>query len=460
MLSPTTAQSDHSDQPEPAQTEPSSPVIHPLDQALRNYQTALATLQSETPLNSQTILTVLLARDRLQADLSESKDLSAQTALQIAKQDDQLKQYGTKIAENVELSAWHSLFNPPSHHWWWFFEPPAKKEAWDRLDWIFNLGSILSLTGFVSYMSQIIPIIFAGGVGLFESIGLMGPGGMLALTLSSLSGGEGRNKIQQALTAVGIPSRFQSEATFALALTLFLGSYAANTYLPAHYFQTNLKNGEIKYKEGYLREAKEAFETALEIPDQPVEEVAEIYTSLGLIEESVGNNGKAKELYLRALDSGSDSVLNNLGRIFIVTGDFKTAETFLQMGLQRVKSDDTSSNNINLQYQLHRNLGWSYLKQKRYDAALNELEQAVDFDKQIPEGNLGKGMANCFKAETYAALVKDAAENQASEYQTKSQKQWDLCLQYGKPETLSEYREVIQLNPKVARQLNTRGIFR
>ncbi len=457
MLSTTTSQPEQSDQSgqSPTEQSPAVPIANSLDLSLRHYQAALATLQAETPPKSQTILTVLLARDRLQTALSETQDLSAETALQIAQQDEQLKQYGNKIAASVELSAWHSLFNPPSHHWWWFFEPPAPKDAWDQLDWLFNIGSILCLTGFVSFMSQVIPLIFAGGVGLFESIGLMGPGGMLALTLSSLSGGEGRSKIQEVLTTLGIPKRFQSEATFALALTLFLGSYAAKTYLPAHYFVTNLKEGEAQYKSGYLREAKEAFEAALAIPEQPVKDIAKIYTSLGLIEESVGHNGKAREFYLKALDSGDDAVLNNLGRIFIVTGDLNTAETFLRMGLQRAKPDD-----VNLQYQLHRNLGWAYLEQKRYEDAISELNQAVEFDKQIPDGNLGKGMANCFKAETYGILAKNSKPEQAAEYSAKSEKQWSFCLQYGVPETLAEYRKVIQINPDVARELNTHGIFR
>jgi tetratricopeptide (TPR) repeat protein len=102
------------------------------------------------------------------------------------------------------------------------------------------------------------------------------------------------------------------------------------------------------------------------------------------------------------------------------------------------------------QYQLHRNLGWVYLERKRYDKAEEYLNQAIEFDKQIPKGSFGKGIANCFKAKMYEFQEKpDKAANQ-----------WKLCLEFGKPETLFEYQTIVKMNPDVGSKLDTTGVFK
>ncbi|MFN7715150.1 MAG: hypothetical protein ACK5QS_06695, partial [Pseudanabaenaceae cyanobacterium] len=94
---------------------------------------------------------------------------------------------------------------------------------------------------------------------------------------------------------------------------------------------------------------------------------------------------------------------------------------------------------------------WLYLQQKRYNEALSILDEAIEIDKKIPKGELGKGMANCFKAKVYESLETPDKERAA--------KQWGYCAEFGRPETLSEYRAIVSINPALATKMDTSGIF-
>jgi Tfp pilus assembly protein PilF len=337
--------------------------------------------------------------------------------------------------------------HPPETNWWWFFEkiePIPKPKAWDHFDWFFNLLTALLLTGMVSFGSKIVPLIFSNGISLFESVGVVGPGGMIAVVLSSMQGGDGQKKLQNWMAKLGIPPQYQSEVTFLISLLLFVAGYFAQENLPQQYFKNYRIAGDKAYSQGHMREARHNYEHALKIDGQDPIMVAKVHTSLGLLEESVGNPSGALKSYYLALDMGDNKVLNNLGRVKISEGKLDDAETFLSMGLQRVAPTD-----INAMYQLHRNLGWVNLEKKRYDKSYEYLNQAVEFDKQIAKGNFGKGIANCFKARIY--------ELQGNP--EKAANQWNLCSEFGKPETFQEYEAILKLNPEVSAKLDTTGVF-
>ncbi len=189
-------------------------------------------------------------------------------------------------------------------------------------------------------------------------------------------------------------------------------------------------------------------------------EQEKVYGDLGLISESLGDDDEALSLYRKALKDGNDDVLNNMGRVYIIKGDLSRAETFLNMGFQRSNTKwekatpEEKNGNLLLtsQYQYRRNLGWLYIQQKRYAEALSILDEAVELDKKIPKDALGKGMANCFKAKAYESLETPDKE--------KAARQWKYCQEFGRPETLSEYRAIVAMNPALANTMNTSGIFK
>jgi tetratricopeptide (TPR) repeat protein len=418
-----------------------------LERKLENYAIAISELQANTPAPHEVILQVLLTRDSLQKNINNQEERSVDFLIKLSALDEQLRRQDQAIATGLHLPMWRKVLHPPETNWWWFFEeiqPIPQKHAWDQLDWLFNLLTALCLTGMVSFASKIIPLVFAGGISIFESVGLLGPGGMIALVLSSMQGGEGQKKLQDGMAKLGIPPKFQSEVTFLISFLLFAGGYFAQQNLPTYYFNSFRTAGVKAYDKGQMREARDNYEEALKIDNQDPEQVAKVYTSLGLLEESIGDQAAALKRYYQALDMGDDTVLNNLGRVKIYKGEFDAAETFLHLGLQRV-----DPNNVNAQYQLYRNLGWVSLEKKNYTKAEEYLNKAIEFDKQIPKGNFGKGMANCFKARLY----------EVQEKPDKAAGQWNHCIEFGKPETFNEFQAILKLNPEVGAKLDSKGVF-
>jgi Tfp pilus assembly protein PilF len=99
---------------------------------------------------------------------------------------------------------------------------------------------------------------------------------------------------------------------------------------------------------------------------------------LGKIYESLGDLKEASTHYKVALKRGDHRAFNNLGRVYISQKDSITAEALLRMGLQRVSKEE-----VQLNYELHQNLGWLLLKLKKYPAAEKELKQAVYLDENF-----------------------------------------------------------------------------
>jgi tetratricopeptide (TPR) repeat protein len=417
------------------------------DGKLEKYAIALSALQANVPASHEVILEVLFARDSLQKALDNQEERSVKFLIKLSALDEQLRKQDQAISTGLHLPMWRKVLHPPETNWWWFFEvikSAPKTTNWDRFDWVFNLLTALFLTGMVSFGSKIIPLVFSGGITIFESIGLVGPGGMIALVLSSMQGGEGQKKLQDAMAKIGIPAKFQSEVTFLISFLLFIAGYFAQQNLPQYYFNSFRAAGDKAYSKGQMREARDNYEHALKIDDQDPKLVAKLYTAIGLLEESIGDQSAALKRYYQALDMGDGSVLNNLGRVKIYDSKFDAAETFLNLGLQRVEPTD-----VNAQYQLYRNLGWVSLEKKNYAKAEEFLNKAIEFDKQIPKGNFGKGIANCFKARLY----------EVQEKPDKALNQWNHCMEFGKPETFNEYQSILKLNPEVGAKLDSKGVF-
>jgi len=416
------------------------------------YEAALQALQANSPPSHEAILQVLLARDALQIILETKDGKSVNLLLKLQFLDEQLKKLKEAIAQGISLPLWRDTLYPSSNNWWWFFEvakTPQKIKVWERVDWVFNLLTILCLTGFVSFVSQVLPLVFAGGLSLGESIGLLGPGGMVALVLSSIRGGEGHKRLMQIMNSFGIPSRFQSEVTFLIAAILFAGGYYAQENLPRYYFHRYREDGNTKYNHHFLREAKKSFESALEIPNQDALEVSYVHRSIGLIEEIRGDDAQALKQFQQALELGDPLAYSDIGRLKIFSGQFDEAETFLNLELQKKIPNQSPTAKNYMQYRLYRNLGWTYLNQKRYAKAQEYLNKALEFDKEIPKGNSGKGIANCLLAKTHELLGKpDEAATQ-----------WKHCADFGIPESVDVYKEILKMNPEVGAKLNTSYVF-
>ncbi|MEI6330386.1 MAG: tetratricopeptide repeat protein [Pseudanabaena sp. ELA645] len=427
-----------------------------IEEKIQVYASALGAIAendtSREDLNDQNILSILLARDQLQNLLTQNYLPSSTQALAIADLDDRLLHHRDGLLRAIKLGRLHKALSPSEDHWWWFIsqpEPIIEIVPEDKFDWIFNSLSLLFLAGFGSLTTQIIPIIFADGLGIFESVGLMGPGALLTIIGTNIKGGENRDKFMRNMEKIGIPQKFCSEATCLLAASLFGVAYIARQALPSYYFNQLVRDGVQLYQQSRLVPAEEKLRAALKLPDLDQKEVGKVWSYIGVIQESIGHNPEAIEAYERAILLGNKQSINNVARVYIAKADLLTAETYLKLGLQRANQSQEAKNPL-YQYHLYRNLGWVYLEAKRYKEAETVLETAREFSNQsLTKEFLGQGMASCFLGAVYEKT--DRVEQ--------AKPIWERCIKRGKPETIQEYRAIVKFKPELADDIDTKGLF-
>jgi serine/threonine protein kinase len=99
--------------------------------------------------------------------------------------------------------------------------------------------------------------------------------------------------------------------------------------------------------------------------------------NLGSFYDSQGEYELAEKEYNIAIQSSNEAVLaiNNLSRLKIKTGDYNTAISLANKGLQKTKDPVTKA-------ALYKNLGWASLEQKKISDAEKYLERAISLDVQ------------------------------------------------------------------------------
>ncbi len=397
------------------------------------------------------ILSVLLIRDALEELLQAKISITGEQLLQISQLDDYLHRQKEIISEQLNLPELRKIINPPQERWWWLMTPTVIVSPWEKLNWFWKFLSLIFLAGFASLMTEILPLISADGVGVLESFGLVAPTAALAWLTSNMQ--EGNNKINadQDLSKIGIPRRFTCIFTCLVAALLFGCAFIAHRTLPDYYFRFFTAKGQQDYDSSRLLDAKEMFEKALKVPAQKVSSRAKVYTQLGLIYESVGDNDNAIHAYQEALKMGDQQALNNIGRVYIAQSDLGMAETYLKMGMERVDCNLTTHEpNYLLKYQLHRNLGWVYLQMQRYREAEWELNAAIKISRaRLPSDVPGRGIAACFLAEVY----------ELTDRPKESLIYWGRCRVLARPETIGEYRAIVKLKPSITEYIPTQKIF-
>lgn len=421
-----------------------------LEVALAQYADALTRLNAAKSQPSQLdILEILNARDAIRQALANKTRVSSDHLAKLLELDNFLKTQADAIALNADLEEWRATFHPSPEAWWWFLEltPNEETSRSNRYDWLFNTLTIAGLTGVAAYTTTFVQLFSTGGVSFAETFGLLGQGGLLLTAIHTLQD-KGQEKIENLLKKLNISPQFHSQATLAITAMLLLASVGVYRSLP-QIAEWNYQQGEKIYKKGLLEKAKGKYEQAAKLDPKN----SDIQIALGEVYESLGDIEGAKKEYQKALEKGNVRAFNNLGRVYLNKKDWVTAESLLRMGLRQSsnnKADNVSEKNAELNYQLHRNLGWVLLEQKNYQMAEKELRVAVKLDQNIPEKQIGGGMAYC--------LLEDILEEK--ENATKERSHWrEMCLTYARPETLNEYKWFIETQKhELADTVDTTGI--
>jgi len=322
-----------------------------LELALAQYTDALTKLKlAKSEPSEIEILHILVARDAIEEALSEKTQLSVERLAKLLELDNFLKQQAHAIARGAKLTQWRATFHPSTEAWWWFLEPTSDEKVShsNRLDTLFNGLTIAGLTAVGAYMTTFVQLFSTGGFGFFETLGLVGQGGLILTVIRTLQS-TGQDKIKNLLTKLNIPPQFHSQATLGITAMLLLTSVGVNNSLP-QIGKWNYRQGQKLYKEGNLEKAKAKYEQAAQIDPQNVN----IKINLGEVYESLGDLEEASKEYKEVLRRGDARAFNNLGRVYISQNkSAPAAESLLRMGLQRVGKD-----NNQLNYELHLNLGW------------------------------------------------------------------------------------------------------
>lgn len=413
----------------------SEPIIASnLEQAIADYAKALSLIEEATANPSkQQILKLLLARDAVVQALPEKIQVSEDSIARLIELDGKLKSQGEAIATYGALAEWRESLESAESSWWWFFQPPKIIHKRDRYDWLWDTLTAAALVLSGSYMVNTLQNFSVGGLGVLEAFGTIAQGAGIALVGKGALTSDGKEKVKSTLKKLNIPPHFYSEATFGFSTLLLLGAYGLHSSLPS-WGNSYYKKGQEFYREGDLPAAENEYLKAIRLDSDNVN----IRTDLGVVYESIGDIDKALTDYKHALKLGDPQAINNIGRIYINKNDPVTAETYLRMGLQRVTNDKDKRD---LQYQLHRNLGWALLKQKKYSQAEQELKEAIEIDKKVPnpEDKLpGEGMADCFLAQTLELQGNKEIANQV----------WSDCKKFAKPETVAEYKWFIEMGQR------------
>ncbi|HEY9825503.1 MAG TPA: tetratricopeptide repeat protein [Stenomitos sp.] len=149
------------------------------------------------------------------------------------------------------------------------------------------------------------------------------------------------------------------------------------------------------------------------------------YFNLGALYEDEGNFTAAKTIYEKAIQASKGKAaepLNNLSRLYLIQRDAQQAKVLAGKALKLTSVRENSY----AKAVILKNLGWSYLIQKKYDLAQNMLNQSI---KLYP--NLAS--SHCLLAQTLEAQS------------TNAWKEWRFCVSIqsedaGNPEVL-EWRQ-------------------
>ncbi len=345
------------------------------------------------------ILDVLIARDAVQEVLEDKAQDSSEKLINIIKLDQRLKKQAKSIVKAVNLDDWRASVNPPSYAWWWFIE--------ERFGLWAILLSILCLFLSLSFIGDIAPRFLTGGPEFWGNIVVILQGIFVMVAGGSVFSNSAGRKLAHVF-----PRKFWHKwgtwlSLLSLAFSVLL--YQSLPQIAIYYRDLGLTN----YKAGRLVNAQFNYERALAL--NPNDGVTHFY--LGVLYENLQDLNGARIEYQTAMRSNFAAAFNNMARLYILDEDYARATVLLR----RLKTLITPEDNMTLRYNLHRNLGWIYLKQKNLPQAEAELLTAIE-DLAKPARLIPERQASAY---CLLAQVLDAKgdTDQASQ-------KWEYCLRY------------------------------
>ena len=390
--------------------------LSPLQNALQTYHEQIEQLTlSGCPVFAETSLLALLRqRDRIQtlleASASESNPdtIPPQSLIALSEDDATVGKWNDALFEFIALPAWRKSLNPPIHHWWWYPEPMPSKSPWQ--EWLLGGLTIAFLTICLALAKDISTRFLTGGTGIWSSLLAIAPTAIALFATGGVLTKVGVQLIDKLLTRTQASPQHWPQIKTGLALTLmtifFLCHFIGLPFAAGRYHADGKKQ---YFTEGKLESAQASFRRALQLnPNFP-----EANHHLALTYEDLRDFDNARAEYVKAVNAGLLTSVNNLARLQIVEDkDYESAAVLL---LSALDDEARDREDTVLEYGLRKNLGWAWLEQGRLIEAEGELDRANRLEADLPEP---RPDAHCL----IARVLEKTAKNEGA------QTEWEACL--------------------------------
>lgn len=434
-----------------------------LTDALRDYQTAIQALSPSAPALHQTILTALAQRDSIQAILDNAPSVPAAQLTWLDTLDDKLKSHSTLIATILDLEKWRSLLNISDSAWWWHFEPPAlfpwmeKPHPWlNHFDWLWKFLSLFALAFSIAVTLSTLTRIVDEGVdttGIFPVVVqaiLIVISGTTTLTVvagTATLTGLGKRIMESLMSKWRIPRHLWQEFGLLVSLIVLVVVVVIHeSYLPVTAEILNTQ-GIQAHRARQFESARQSFRQAIALrPD-----FMDAHYNLGVLYEDLQATEAAVSEYQLVVQSDFQELPlltqlrahNNLGRLYIIEGDYREAWVPLERGLGLVTEEAVLDDPKVLyeQYNLLKNLGWVRVEQEHYSDAELYLPEALDLARDIEaaiandpdlQAELGLQKRPAAASCLYAQVLDGTGESaEAEDY-------WKECLSLGRRSNVDE----------------------
>ncbi|XGV97323.1 MAG: tetratricopeptide repeat protein [Leptolyngbya sp. BL-A-14] len=372
---------------------------------------------STTQISEAQVLTILIARDQVQAMLegfistNDSPASLGESLGKISQLDQTLKEHADIITTYAKAADWRASFNPDTKAWWWWLEAP--KGVWsDRLDWLWSAASITCLTISLGLIGDIAPRFLTGTP---DTLGAFTVSAQSILTLLAAGGAltkAGQEALKRCLRQINYPEKYWPALGFTGSVALVLVLFSLRQSLPQ--FATNFYTnpGLKSYRDGDWSTAETQFNRAIKLNAEDIQ----AHFQLGNLYEDLQLPDQARPQYQLAIQGGNPAAINNLARLNILKKDYNAAISLL---LKALETEQKHPFDVKTKHAVLKNLGWARLKQANYPDAEARLGEAIDLEAKNQFNRDEIADTHCLLAQVLEAQ-KETKEALA---------QWKICNQ-------------------------------
>lgn len=326
------------------------------------------------------ILSIFVARDHVQSayiahiKTSNEPPPNATTLTHLSQLDLKLRKRAATMVATPKLADWRSSFALDETTWWWTLLDPEPEPA-DRLQWLWQAGTVTSLTVSLGLVGDIVPRFLMGAP---DSLGAVSVSVQSILTLL-VAGGTltkaGQVTLKHLLKALNCPEKNWPALGTGTALLLMLGLFGLRHSLPQIATAWYTKPGINSFDKGDWGTAEVQFKRALNLHADDFQ----AHFQLGKLYENLQLTSQARTHYLLAMQGGIPPATNNLARLNILEGKYPAAVSLLMKALP---SEQTPPLAPEAEHAVRKNLGWARLKQENYIDAEDSLYVAVSLESE------------------------------------------------------------------------------